>query len=119
VAFDWIVELLVLLAQTLRLEWRRRQSRGWPLAAGTVQRCCVMPRTFKSVFGYAFAANGSTYAGFFALPTQNPDEADALQKHATGTAVMVRYNPQNPDVSILEERTILGRRVTQNPHWLP
>jgi hypothetical protein len=34
-------------------------------------------------------------------------------------AVTVRYDPENPDVSILEERWILGRRLMQNPHWLP
>jgi hypothetical protein len=33
--------------------------------------------------------------------------------------VTVRYDAEKPDVSILEERRILGRRITQNAHWLP
>jgi hypothetical protein len=37
-------------------------------------------------------------------------EGDALpmQKQMTGTGVTVRYDPENPDVSILEDRRILG-----------
>jgi hypothetical protein len=47
------------------------------------------------------------------------EDALAMQKQMTGTGVTVRYDPGNPDVSILEDRRILGRRLTQNPHWLP
>ena len=122
---DW-PELLVLAVQSLRLAWRRSRSRNWPLAAGTVQPCSVMrgwglwaAGNYRSIFGYVFPANGSRYAGFFAVEANNEEEADALQKEATGTGVTVRYDPENPDVSILEDGTILGRRVTQNPHWLP
>jgi len=42
-----------------------------------------------------------------------------MQKQMSGTGVTVRYDPENPDISILEDRQILGRRVTQSPHWLP
>jgi len=78
-----------------------------------------LPGNFRSIFGYVFPANGSRYAGFFAVEANTEDEAGALQKEATGTGVTVRYDPENPDVSILEDGTILGRRLTQNPHWLP
>ena len=77
------------------------------------------PGNYRSIFGYVFPANGSRYAGFFAVEGNNEEEAYALQKQAAGTGVTVRYDPENPDVSILEDGTILGRRVMQNPHWVP
>jgi hypothetical protein len=123
--FDW-PELLIVVFQNLRLSFKRRQSRGWPAAFGTVQCCCVQkgygfwaPNIYRSVLGYAFRANESRYAGFFALEAEDEETAQLLQKKANGTRVKVRYNPENPDVSLLEDERIFGRKMTQNPHWLP
>jgi len=41
-----------------------------------------------------------------------------MQEEMRGMGVTVRYDPENPDISILEDRRILERRITQNPHWL-
>ena len=78
----------------------------------------MLPFCYHSVFGYAFKANGSRYAGFFALATDDEDSAAALQKQVPGTTVTVRYKFNNPDVSLLEDEQILGRRIIQNPHLL-
>jgi hypothetical protein len=77
------------------------------------------PNIYRSVLGYAFRANESRYAGFFALEAEDEETAQLLQKKANGTRVKVRYNPENPDVSLLEDERIFGRKMTQNPHWLP
>jgi hypothetical protein len=121
-----LIEMVVLAVQGLRLARRRRQSRNWPLVTGTMQRAFVLPgwgywstQQYRSIFGYAFPANGSRYAGFVALQASDEQDADTLQKKLPGTSVMVRYDPGNPGVSILEEELIVGRRLTQNPHWLP
>ena len=121
-----LIEGLVLAAQSIRLASRRAQSRNWPLVTGTMQRAFVLPgwgywssSKYRSIFGYAFPANRSRYAGFVALEAKNEEDADVLQKQLPGTSVMVRYNPNNPDISILEEERIVGRMLTQNPHWLP
>jgi len=74
---------------------------------------------YRSVFGYAFRANESRYAGFFALHADYEETAEMLQKQAEGMGVTVRYDSKNPDVSLLEDRWILERKVIQNPHWLP
>ena len=42
-----------------------------------------------------------------------------MQKQMSGMGVTVRYDAGNLDVSILEDRRILGWRLTQNLHWLP
>jgi hypothetical protein len=119
------IELLLTALGYSRFTIRRGQSRSWPVAQGTIQSCRVekglnflAPFRYYSVFGYAFKANGSRYAGFFALPTDDEDSAVALQKQAPGTTVTVRYKSNNPDVSLLEDEQILGRRIIQNPHLL-
>jgi hypothetical protein len=121
-----LIEMVLLAVQTARLARRRRESRNWPLVTGTMQRAFVLrgwgywsTQQYRSIFGYAFPANGSRYAGFVALQAIDEQDADTLQKKLPGTSVMVRFDPENPDVSILEEERIVGRRLTQNPHWLP
>jgi hypothetical protein len=118
------IELLLSILGYFRFIIRRRQSRSWPAAQGTIQSCRVerglnfWAFRYHSVFGYAFKANGSRYAGFFALATDDEDSAAALQKQAPGRTVSVRYKSNNPDVSLLEDEQILGRRIIQNPHLL-
>jgi hypothetical protein len=51
---------------------------------------------------------GLRYAGFFAVEADREGDALPMQKQMTGTGVTVRYDPENPDVSILEDRRILG-----------
>lgn len=124
--FDW-PELIILAIQALRQHFRRRYSRTWPAASGTVQAHAVVkgygfwaPDTYRSILGYTFSASGSPrYSGLFALRAEREDTAQMLQKEAQGTTVTVRYNPENPDISVLEDEHILGRKITQNPHWLP
>lgn len=74
---------------------------------------------YLSVFGYAFGANESLYAGFFALEADTEEMAQTIQRQAVGITVTVRHNSSNPDVSLLEDEMILGTKTIQNPHWLP
>jgi len=121
-----LLEVLLTVSQYLRFALRRSLSRSWPTATGTVQPCRVekgmgiwAPYLYRSVFAYAFPANGSRYAGFFALVTEDETTADKLQKAVPGTTVTVRYSPRNPDVALLEDQRIFGLGVIQNPNWLP
>ena len=125
------LKFLVAGLQYIRFAFKRNQSRSWPVTSGTVQACRVERKSglgllgllalnsYHSVFGYAFRANDSRYAGFFALGADSEEMAETLQKQAVGTTVSVRYNSRNPDVSLLEDEKILGRKVIQNPHYLP
>jgi len=122
--FDW-PELLVLAIQSLRLLVRKIQSNSWTVASGTVQSFSVQrgfgfwaPNQYRSVLGYVFRANESRYAGFFAIEANDEETAKVLQRQAEGTKVTVRFNPRNPDISLIQDQRICGRKVTQNPHWL-
>jgi len=125
---EWIIGAILALIESFRLTLRKRKSSRWPQVEGAVQPCSVLPGDasllsspfkYRSIFGYAFPANGSRYAGFFALEAENEATAIEWQKGLPGTAVTIRYDPRNPDVSVLANVEILGRRVIQNPHWLP
>lgn len=123
------LEFLVAGLQYARFALKRNQSRSWPVTSGTVQAYRVEKKLgllgllgdnrYLSVFGYAFRANESRYAGFFALEADSEEMAQTLQKQAAGITVTVRYNSPNPDVSLLEDEMILSRKTIQNPHWLP
>ena len=57
----------------------------------------------KVIFSYAFQANGSRYAGIFAVEAKDEEEPDVSHMQATGMGVTVRSDPENPDSSILED----------------
>jgi len=124
-SWELLLELLLTVLQYFRFVLRRSLSRSWPTATGKVQPQVEKgmgvraPYRYRSVFGYAFPANGSRYAGFFALATEDEATAEKLQKAVPGTTVTVRYSPRNPDVALLEDERIFGLGVIQNPHWLP
>ncbi len=62
--------------------------------------------------------NGQSHWGLFALVAEDRQTAEKLQKEAEGRQVTVRYNPKTPDVSLLEDREFLGRKVVQDPLYL-
>jgi hypothetical protein len=73
---------------------------------------------FRSLPGYSYEVNGKPYWGLFVLPVEDMEAAEKLQKLAVGKSVTVRYDPKSPEISLFEERELLGRRVEQNPTWL-
>ena len=123
--FDW-PEFLIWAFQNLRLRFRRDQSLKWPETIGTVQPFQVKkgygfwaPNCYRSILGYAYKANESRYASFFVLQAPDKEAAELLQKKAEGAKVTVRYNPANPDVSLVRDELLFGLKIDQNPHWLP
>ncbi len=114
------------ITRAVRYQSRLFRSRSWPTVAGTVQKGEILSRgattflkvPFRSLLGYAYQANGRSYMGLFALIAEDRDTAEKLQKQAEGRQVTVRYNPKSPEVSLLEDREFLGRRVVQDPMYL-
>jgi len=73
---------------------------------------------FRSLLGYAFKVNDEPYWGLFVLAAEDMEVAEKLQKQADGKRVTVKYDPENPEISLLVDKELLGRRVVQNPPWL-
>ncbi len=102
------------------------RSRSWSIAHGTVQKGQILHSgpakylqlPFRSLLGYSYEVNGNPYWGLFVLPAEDMEAAEKLQKQAVGKSVTVKYDPKSPEISFLEERELLGRRVVQNPTWL-
>lgn len=114
------------ITRAVRYQSKLFRSRTWPIVPGTVQKGEILSRgattflkvPFRSLLGYAYQVNGRRYWGLFALIAEDRDTAEKLQKQAEGRPVSVRYNPKSPEMSLLEDRELLGRRVIQDPMYL-
>jgi hypothetical protein len=114
------------ITRALRYQSRLFRSRNWPAVAGTVQRGEILQKgattflkvPFRSLLGYAYKVDGRPYWGLFALIAEDRETAEKLQMQAEGRSVAVKYNPKAPEVSVLEDRQLLGRRVIQDPMYL-
>ena len=105
---------------------RRRKAVHWPSVAGAAQRGDVLSPgssrylrllSFRSMFGYAYQVNGRKYWGSFVVVAEDMQSAAELQKRIDGHAVTVRYNPKNPEISLVEDKEVEGRRVIQDPMY--
>ncbi len=131
-----LIEILILIVMVtlslsavvpvVRYELRKFRSRGWPVVLGTIQKGEILHSgatkflyvPFRSLLGYTYTVNGHPYWGYFALVAEDRDLAEKLQLQAEGRPVSVRYDPKTPEVSLLEDRELLGRRVIQDPMYL-
>lgn len=114
------------IGRAVRYQAKLFRSRTWPVVPGTVQKVEILHSgstkilyvPFRSLLGYAYKVNGQSYWGLFALIAEDMETAEKLQQQAEGRPVSVRYNPKTPEVSLLENREFLGRRVVQDPMYL-
>lgn len=105
----------------------RYRSKRWPSATATIQKGEVSkvsgPKgsfAFGSFLGYVFALNGARYSGLFAL-VGNEKHGQDLQIKLAGESILVRYMPNNPNVSFLvdiHDSRFDGLTATQNHQWL-
>jgi hypothetical protein len=115
-----------MFVRAARYQSKLFRSRSWPVVPGTVQKGEILNSgattflyvPFRSLLGYAYQVKGRSYWGFFALIAEDREMAEKLQQQAEGRLVTVRYNPKSPQVSVLEDREFLGRRVLQDPMYL-
>lgn len=92
-----------------------KAQKGQILHSGPVK---YLQLPFRSLLGYAYEVSGKSYCGLFVLAAEDMEMAENLQTQAAGKSVSVKYNPKSPEISLLEERELLGHRVAQNPTWL-
>lgn len=117
---------LYVLIPEIRHQLRVFRSQSWSVTSGTVQKGQVLHSgpakylqlPFRSLLGYAYKVNGKPYCGLFVLPTEDMEAAEKLQKQCEGKQVSVKYDPESPEISLLADRQLLGRRIIQKPPWL-
>lgn len=97
---------------------RRRVARAasWPTASGCIVTSQIVVRYMNGPYyapqiSYAFEAGGVAYASDRLRPGGTPQflffrrqAADIVARHPAGSACVVRYDPERPDVSALELR---------------
>jgi hypothetical protein len=132
-AFGWIFFLILFSVLVwwytvqLRFYLLRYRSKRWPVVTATLQKGAVgriasgkggwVPAAFM---GYAYVVQGARYAGYFAL-CGDESKIRALQTALTGGEVQVRYDPSDPNVSLLVDYVdsrFDGLTATQNPDLL-
>ncbi len=121
-----IVLTLYAAIPEIRHQLRIVRSRSWPIVHGTVQKGQILHSgpakylqlPFRSLLGYAYEVNGDPYWGLFVLVAEDMEAAEKLQKDADGKRVTVKYDPKSPEISLLVDKELLGRRIAQNPTWL-
>jgi hypothetical protein len=111
----------------IRSHIRTLRSHTWPAIPGIVQRGetlrpgsggYIRSGSVQSRFGYAYTVDTRSHFGFFVVLAEDMLSADQLQKRLDGCSVTVRYDPQNPEISVLEDKKVAGCGVIQDPLWV-
>lgn len=106
------------------LKYLRRKN--WPSADATIQRGAMgRVRQGKSTIpacfiGYAFKVEGVRYGAYFVLVGKE-DILQKVSKDLAGSSVQVRYDPSNPNTSLLvdyKDFRFAGLSASQDPDWL-
>jgi hypothetical protein len=68
-------------------------------------------------FTYSYQVNGSDYTGQFDLLAGNTISVKDLQQSMVRKRLEVKYHILRPEVSLISEEQVVGRRVLQGPIW--
>ncbi len=123
---------LGLILQALYLGWQRHRSRSWPQVTGYVSEAWIREETqtrgaddtewrtsYWPEIRYTYQVAGKTYTGTQiqlggAEGLAHRRDAEAvLAAYPPGAMVTVHYDPQRPDIAVLEpgKATALGARA--------
>lgn len=110
----------------VRFALRTLRSANWPVVEGLLQKGEVIERgatkflqlPCRSLLGYRYSVNGNSYWGIFVVPAEDTQTGEKLQRQAEGKPVRIKYDPNNPSISIVLDKELLGRPIKQYPYWL-
>jgi Protein of unknown function (DUF3592) len=98
------------------------QAREWPATEATIESGALEAthETHKVVlptFAFSYQVSGAYYSGRFSLSPQErfPSHAllDSLLREMSGRKLLVRYDPQRPEVWFIPDEFINGCKVEQ------
>ena len=91
--------------------WHKRKEKtalNWPAVEGHVQTCSTTPLrngSYMVTFEYSYFV-GEYRAGQYIETFESENEADKFIHMMKNQNVPVRYNPRNPDESLIEEADV-------------
>jgi hypothetical protein len=110
----------------VRYTLRRRASKNWPTTAATIDSGIVgfrgplsgLPRILYRVhFTYSYCVGGLKHNGRFFLLVQGKNAGEELRQKLLGRNVLVKYDDRKPEVALLVDQELVGKRVVQGPSW--
>ena len=110
----------------LRYTFRRRRSKNWPTTAAIIDSGIVgfrgplshLPSILHRVhFTYSYRVHGSEHHGRFFLLVDSKTAGEDLRQKLVGRTVPVKYDDRKPDVALLTDEELSGKRVMQGPSW--
>jgi hypothetical protein len=122
----FLVVFFVFVLIDARYTFRRRASKNWPATTAMIRSGIVgfrgpfawIPRVLYRVhFTYSYSVNGIEYSGRFFCLTRGKERGETLCQALVGKSVPVKYNDQKPEVALLTEDELAGKRVMQGPSW--
>ena len=110
----------------VRYTVRRHRSKNWPTTTATIDSGIVgfrgplsgLPRVLYRVhFTYSYQVGGMQHSGCFFLLVQGKKAGEDLRQQLVGRSVMVKYDDRKPEVALLMDEALAGKRVMQGPSW--
>jgi tetratricopeptide (TPR) repeat protein len=107
----WILGLVFSLATWIGTRWTRRGSRTWPTTEARIECRSIARddkgRTWACRLGYSYTVDGQYYSGFAEKTFRSEELASAYRNRVKdGHRVLSRYNPRNPNTSVLDLRIL-------------
>jgi hypothetical protein len=105
-----------------RYTLRRRASENWPTTGATVDSGMIAFRGLPSIwyrvdFTYSYRVDGLQRTGRFGLLVGNKKSGEELRQELVGKNILIKYKPGRPEVTLLIDRELGGRRILQGPSW--
>lgn len=103
------VSLAIWGGQSVIRAYRRRASESWAATTGTVETVEVkvdaresgLRSPYELRIAYSYRAGGDWYSGFDSQRFSHESEADEASRALRGQNVTIRYNPRQPEQSVL------------------
>ncbi|MDT8068706.1 MAG: hypothetical protein ROO76_11140 [Terriglobia bacterium] len=101
-------ELYILIfaaASWIAIWLKKRRSESWPITSGRVETAYTSGEYgHVAELGYSYSSNGEYYSGLYQRKFSTESAAEKFLDSVRNQSVMIRYQPDRPDNSILRER---------------
>jgi hypothetical protein len=110
----------------VRYSLRRRMSKAWPTTAATIDSAIVgfrgplsgLPRILHRVhFTYSYSVGGLKHSGRFFLLVNSKNAGEGLRRELLGRNIPVKYDDRKPEIALLIDQELAGKRIFQGPAW--
>lgn len=129
---SWVLNVFTILLicymvfADMRYTIRMRARKNWPATSATIDGGIVgfrgllssLPSVLHRVhFTYKYRVDGLQHDGRFFLFVNSKKTGEEILKKLVGRSVPVKYDDRKPEIALLMDRELAGKRVMQGPSW--